>query len=110
MTIPVTDSPADVRVHLLVLPTREQDPASLGSNCKRPLDIANLTRRSDFRALDGMQSHATCHAHAQPLLAQSSDHAVPEYRIVEPHVSPCPSVKKAVAKKALGADERDRDT
>ena len=54
MTSPVTDSPVDVRIHLLVLPTRKQDPASLGSNCKRPLDIANLARRSDFRVLDGM--------------------------------------------------------
>ena len=47
--------------------------------------------------------------HNRPI-AQSSDHDAPEYRIVEPHVSPCPSIKKAVAKKALGADERDRDT
>ena len=46
----------------------------------------NLPQRSDFRVLDAMQKHVPCsctmprtiNAHAQPPVAQSSDHAVPE--------------------------------
>ena len=103
------DFPVDAQVRPFMSPTRMRDPVSLSSNRKHTLDIATSPQRSDFRVLDAMQTHATYHAHAQPPVAQSSDHAVPD-KIVEPRVVAHPSDKKAVAKKALNANERDRET
>ena len=110
MTILKVDFPVDARIRPFVPPTRKRDSASLSSNRRRPLDTPTSPgdQTSGFLMRCKTMPHAML-MHSRPIV-QSSDHAVPEYRIVEPHVSPCPSVKKAVAKKALGAGERDRDT
>ena len=94
------------------LPRRHPNPPFHATNSKPGPSVAelqpqttvghlNLPQRSDFRVIDEMLNHAY-HAHAQPPLAQSSDHAVPEYNIVEPRVAGAPALKKPCGQKSFG--------
>ena len=67
MTILKVDFPVDTRIRPFMPPTRKQDPASLSSNRRRPLDTSTSPRDQTSGFLMRCKTMRTMPMHSRPL-------------------------------------------